>query len=112
MEAQATIRPEGDGITRDRVLTVVAQAYDVSARKLTGRRRGSAEVAQARQIAIYLARMVLKLSYTDLGAAFGRHRSTAQHAVRRVEEQRDDPKVDQTLSWLEQVLRTPAEVAQ
>jgi chromosomal replication initiation ATPase DnaA len=101
--------PDSD---RARVVTLVSQVYDVPARELTGKRRGSPEVTNARQVAVYLTRMVLELSYGDLGAAFGRHRTTVQHAVQRVEELRDDPQIDQTLTWLESVLRAAMEIAQ
>ncbi len=106
--AQPVRDPEAD---RARVVTLVAHAYDVPVHNLTIATRGSPPVASARQVAIYLARTVLEWSYTDLGTAFGRHRTTVQHAVQRVEELRDDPKIDQTLTWLESALRTRMEIA-
>lgn len=67
-------------------------------------RRGRAEVAQARQVAMYLAHVVLGLSLTDVGRRFGRDRTTAAHACRLVEDWRDDPAFDALASTLEEAV--------
>ena len=97
---------------RFRVITLVASIYDVPPHEIVHETRGTARAASARAVAIYLAHTVLEMTFEDLGPAFGRHPTTASHAVRKVEAMRDDPKVDQTLSWLETVLRTAKEIAQ
>jgi chromosomal replication initiation ATPase DnaA len=97
---------------RPKVLSLVASVYDVPVAELAQSTRQGPKVAAARQVAIYLAHTVLKLSFTDLAALFGRSRSTALHAVRRVEERREDPRVDQTLTWLESLLRSSMEIVQ
>ena len=56
-------------------------------------RRGRATVALARQVAIYLAHTRLGLPYCARGAVFGRDRTTAAHACRRVEDRREDPRL-------------------
>ena len=97
---------------RTRVLTLVASVYDVPLHDLTQPDRGSSDTAAARQVAIYLAHTVLAMGFADLASAFNRARSTTLYAVRRVEEMRDDPKIDQTLTWLEGVLRAAMEAGQ
>jgi chromosomal replication initiation ATPase DnaA len=64
--------------------------------------RRSAPVALARQIAMYLARVVHGLSFRDIALAFGRDPRTVVHACRRIEERRDDPLFDAFLARLEQ----------
>jgi chromosomal replication initiation ATPase DnaA len=71
--------------------------------------RGTQRVARARQIAIYLAHVGLGLSYTHLGEAFGRDRTTIRHACFRIEDARDDFSLDRALSILEGALRLHAQ---
>ncbi|MBA5779053.1 chromosomal replication initiator DnaA [Stappia sp. F7233] len=66
--------------------------------------RGRAEVAQARQVAMYLAHVVLGMSLTDVGRRFGRDRTTAAYACRLVEDKRDDPAFDLLTTSLEEAV--------
>jgi chromosomal replication initiation ATPase DnaA len=84
---------------------LVAQAYDVDVNAMCSARRSDARTALARQIAMYLSHIVLKMSFAQIGAAFGRERSTACHALHHVENMRDDPELDRTLLQLEVMLR-------
>jgi chromosomal replication initiation ATPase DnaA len=86
------------------VESAIAAAFAVPVHELRLSRRGAAPVAFARQSAMYLAHVVLGLSYSDVGRTFGRDRTTAAHACRLVEERREDPRVDATLGALEQAL--------
>lgn len=83
---------------------LVALAFRVTAAAMRAPSRGPAEVAFARQVAMYLACTRLGVSYTDAGAAFGRDRTTAAHACRLVEERRDDPRIDSVLDYLERAV--------
>ncbi len=67
-------------------------------------RRGSADVAFARQVAIYLSHTSLGLSYGAAGSFFGRDRTTAAHACRKVEDLREDPAFDTIVDFLERAL--------
>jgi hypothetical protein len=58
-------------------------------------------VAFSRQSAMYLAHVAFALSFSEIGVAFGRDRTTAAHACRLVEERRDDPAIDTMLGSLE-----------
>lgn len=87
------------------VTHTVSSAFLVPVNELQAPTRCRARVARARQVAMYLAHVGLGLSYTDAGRLFGRDRTTVAHACRLVEEQREDPRFDASLDYLEQTLR-------
>ena len=87
---------------------VVAHAYGVTLDDLRSPSRVG-HIALARQVAMYLAHIVFSMSMTEVGRGFGRDRSTACHAIQRVEAMRDDPELNRTLGWLEATLRVVAE---
>ena len=83
----------------------VSSAFPVTRNELRAPTRRNAEVAHARQVAMYLAHVGLGLSYSEAGRMFGRDRTTVAHACRLVEDRRDDPRFDASLDYLEQTLR-------
>lgn len=86
---------------------LVARTFSVRRSDLRARQRGDREVQIARQVALYLAHVVLGYDYTACGLLFGRDRTTAAHACRRIEDLRDDPHLDAALSLLEAALLSP-----
>ena len=70
------------------LMQAVSLAFDVRLADLHSPVRGRAEVALARQIAMYLARVTLGLTFKGAGNLFNRDRTTAAHACRRVEDLR------------------------
>jgi chromosomal replication initiation ATPase DnaA len=99
------------------VEAAVAASFAVPIDELRAHTRCRADVAFARQSAMYLAHVVLGLSYSAVGSLFARDRTTAAHACRLVEERRDDPATDRLLFMLEEIcadlaraMRAPAEV--
>jgi chromosomal replication initiation ATPase DnaA len=87
------------------VAYTVCSAFLVSPRKFHSRTRSIAQVARARQVAIYLAHVGFGLSYAEAGRLFGRDRTTAAYACRLIEDRRDDPRFDASLDCLEHTLR-------
>jgi chromosomal replication initiation ATPase DnaA len=83
---------------------VVAEVLGVRLTDLAGQERGEVRAALARQIAMYLCRLVYGMRLADVALAFGRDRSTAAHAVRRIEEARENPDFDRRIAWLEAAL--------
>lgn len=83
------------------VALATAAAFAVPVGELIAATRRSSYIAFARQSAMYLAHVAFGLSYSEVGRAFGRDRTTAAHACRLVEERRDDPAVDAVLGSLE-----------
>ena len=84
---------------------LVAAVFAVPVPALRGPRRGPAKVALARQIAMYLAHVVLEERLWVVAAHFGRDRSTVAHACARIEDERDDPVLDRRLCGLEAALQ-------
>jgi chromosomal replication initiation ATPase DnaA len=87
---------------------LVAHVYGVELKDMRSSKRSNPRAALARQIAMYLSHIVLRMSFTQIGVAFGRNRSTACHALHHVENLRDDPELDRTLLQLETLLRQAA----
>jgi chromosomal replication initiation ATPase DnaA len=94
----------GTSAARRAIESVVAAVFEVDARELQARSRGSARTAFARQVAMYLAHVACGISLTDVGALFGRDRTTVSHACSLVEDKRDDPDLDCRLEHLEQAI--------
>jgi chromosomal replication initiation ATPase DnaA len=76
---------------------LVMRAFGIDLPTLISDRRGRAPVAFARQVAIYLSHVHLRMSLTVAARLFRRDRTTAGHACRRVEDRRDDPEVDRRI---------------
>jgi chromosomal replication initiation ATPase DnaA len=83
--------------------SVTAAAFGVALDDMGKPSRGRAEVAFARQSAMYLAHVVFGLTFSAVGTLFNRDRTTAAHACHCVEDRRDDPAIDGLLQRLEDV---------
>ncbi len=64
------------------------------------RRRAACHV---RQIAMYVCHVALAIPMSDIGAAFGRDRTTVGHACHVVEDRRDDPAFDEFVAAVERI---------
>ncbi len=84
--------------------------FEVDVSDLHSPTRGKAEIAFARQVAMYLAHVAWGLSYTEVGRIFQRDRTTVAHACSLVEDRRDDVRIDRTLDLLEAVVGRLAHV--
>jgi chromosomal replication initiation ATPase DnaA len=84
---------------------VVSCVFAVSYHELRLARRGRANVALARQTAMYLAHVGLQLSLTEVGVLFARDRTTVAHACATIEDRRDDPEFDLALELLERAVK-------
>ena len=82
----------------------VAHVFGVTLRDMRTRSRYP-RAALARQVAMYLGHVVLGMTVTQVASAFDRERSTVFHAVRHVEDLRDDAELDRTLLYLESLVR-------
>jgi chromosomal replication initiation ATPase DnaA len=86
----------------------VAHVFDVGARDMQTKSR-QPRAALARQVAMYLGHVVLGMSIAELAGAFGRERCTVYHAVRHVEDLREDTELDRTVLYLECLVRRATE---
>jgi len=85
--------------------SVAAGAYGVAMDDMRTRtRKGEAE--KARQLAVYLARVVFGVGLRELAVVTGRSPGTVFHACRRVEQRREEPQFDCAVEHLEHQLRT------
>ncbi len=82
----------------------VARAWNVPITEMRSPTRRGAPVAQARQVAMYLAHVIYGASLSAVGRHFGRDRTTAAYACRLVEDRRDDAGFDMLLDRLEPAL--------
>jgi hypothetical protein len=61
-------------------------------------------MTHVRQIAMYVAHVILQVSLTDIGIVFGRDRTTVSYACHVVEDRRDDTDFDAFISAIERVV--------
>lgn len=96
-------------ITVDVVIDTVCQHYQVSKKDVLGEDRRQ-NIALARQIAMYLCRHMLGLSYPALGRSFGgKDHSTVIYSVKKINElQEDEKEMKQLLKDLKLRCRQPA----
>ena len=83
---------------------LVAMSYGLPVEALSGRTRGYADVAFARQVAMYLAHTVFGVSQAQVARRVGRDRTTVRHACALVEDARDDAALNARLQRLEALL--------
>ncbi len=101
-------RPEGEEriiALCDAVLDLAGALFDIPSRELRRPGRSSSGISRARQIAMYVAHVVLRLSMAEVGRGFGRDRTTVLHACHLVEDLRDDPEFDRVVAVAERIAR-------
>lgn len=91
--------------------SIVGAAFGVTADSLMSAQRGKPRISFARQVAIYLAHTRLSLPYAAAGGFFHRDRTTAAYACWRVEDRREDPRLDMIVDCLERAVDRWPEIA-
>jgi chromosomal replication initiation ATPase DnaA len=94
-----------NAILREFLDRVVASVFAVDTTLLKLPTRGRRPVAEARQVAMYLAHVSCSQSLTSVGRIFERDRTTVAHACKRVEDRREDPQFDAAIDLLERTIR-------
>ncbi|OCX15156.1 chromosomal replication initiator DnaA [Mesorhizobium hungaricum] len=82
---------------------MTAALFSVSSRELRKAQRTSAPVTRVRQIAMYVAHVVLQFTQGEIGRAFGRDRTTVVHACHLIEDMRDDAEFDHLVLVVERI---------
>lgn len=90
------------------VCAIVSIEFGVTTVELLGRTKGPAHLCFARQIAMYLMHVVFQVRVTSVGRAFGRDPSTASHACKVIEGERENALFDHKLQILEEFLNSSA----
>lgn len=90
------------------VLKLVSDFFEIDKSLILAGSRGTKEVAQARQVAMYLFKEASKSSLKSIGQAFNnRDHATVIHAIRRVQETMDvDPMFTKSVESLRQKLQS------
>jgi chromosomal replication initiation ATPase DnaA len=86
------------------LVALVAAERGVSVRAIFDHGRGQADIALARQLAMYLMHTHFGRLYADVGRFFGRDRTTVSHACGVIEELREAPEFDALVYRLETAL--------
>jgi|ERR1044072_1477118 chromosomal replication initiator protein len=70
-------------VTPEKIINRVCEYYGITSDKILRKGR-KMTYARARQIAIYLLRSRLKMTYPDIGGLFNQHHTTAMYSMRYV----------------------------
>jgi chromosomal replication initiator protein len=73
----------GSQLGADEIKRGVAEHYDLELSVLNGKKR-TARIAEARQVAMYLIRVLTELSLVEIAASFGKDHGTVIYAVKRI----------------------------
>ena len=84
---------------------IVSAFFEVPIADIRRPTRAISPVCDARHVAMYLANVVFQISLSRMAPSFGRDRTSIAHAVRRVEDRRDDTEFDALLCRLEVLAR-------
>lgn len=85
------------------VRQLVAELLALSSDRVLRRRNSRRAAIHVRQIAMYVCHVALQISFADIGAAFGRDRTTVGYACTVVEDRRDDRAFDDFVATVERV---------
>jgi len=95
-----------DDLTPKKIMSVVSEHFNIHVKDLVGSKRHQ-NIAQARQVAMYLCRQMLNTSYPSLGRSFGgKDHSTVLYSVKKIKQlQEDDFELKQLLKTLKNKCR-------
>lgn len=85
------------------MIDITAALFNVSSKAIREPGRSTLGVSRVRQVAMYVAHVVLRLNMSDIGKAFGRDRTTVLYACQLIEDLRDDDDFDRIITMTERV---------
>lgn len=93
-------------ITATSINEAVSKFYDIPVADIKGKRKMQ-NIADARQIAMYLCRILTDMSYETIGKEYDRHYSTAMHAVDNITKKLDtDEELNYAINTLTKQLKS------
>ncbi len=93
-------------ISIEKIMDCVCEPFNLYPADLIGKKRPK-NIAMARQIAMYLCRLMTDSSLPKIGTAFGRDHTTVIHACEKIEKLRkEDKSFDNQLQQLEEKIRS------
>lgn len=91
---------EGQPITADTIIDIVSEHFGITRADILSKKR-NAEIAQPRQIVMYLCREMLDLPYKSIGKVLARDHSTVMHGITSVEDEMSQyPDMQRTIDVL------------
>lgn len=97
--------PQDDRAAAKLAIAIIGYGLGLEPADIAGPTRGSARIAFARQVAMYLAHVAFEMSLNRVAIAFDRDRSTVGHACHLIEDRRDGLAFDEWIEGLEGLLR-------
>jgi len=88
----------------DAIIDLTAIFFNVSSKDLRSSGRAPKPVSRVRQIGMYVGHVTLGLKMTEVGAGFGRDKSTVVHACHTIEDMRDDEDFDLIVARVERLV--------
>lgn len=85
------------------LIDIASVLFSVPSKELRKPGKTAAPVSRVRQIGMYVAHVVLRLTMGEVGAGFGRDRTTVVHACQVIEDLRDDPEFDRVVLTTERI---------
>ncbi len=85
-------------------IATVSAVSCISSQEIQAVTRSTADIAIARQTAMYLAHTKFGITFTEIGIQFNRDRSTVAHGCRLIEDKRDSILFDQQVSRMENLV--------
>lgn len=85
------------------LIDIASALFSVPSKELRKPGRTAISVSRVRQIGMYVAHVVLRLTMGEVGVGFGRDRTTVHHACQVVEDMRDDPEFDRMVQVIERI---------
>ena len=85
------------------MIDITAALFNVPSKEIRKPGRTTLGVSRVRQVAMYVAHVILRLNMTDIGRAFGRDRTTVMYACHLIEDLRDDEDFDRIITMTERV---------
>ena len=89
----------------DGLIDILSAFFNVSGRELRSHSRCERPVARVRQIGMYVAHVTLALTMSEVGRAFGRDRSTVNHACHLIEDMREEVEFDGIVQSIENIVK-------
>lgn len=81
-----TVKDFSHRVSEEQIVKAVSDFYNVSVEEMTGRVRKK-EIVEPRQVAMFLIREILEMSYPHIGEKMGRDHTTAIHAVEKISQE-------------------------
>lgn len=86
------------------LIDMLSAYFSVSGAELRSPLRCRKEIAQVRQIGMYLAHTCFGMVMGEVAVGFSRERTTVMYACHLVEDRRDDPDYDAVVTGLEKII--------